>query len=221
MIESVAKAFGDLKDEVVFVGGATVSVYLNLEIAEEVRPTEDVDVIIEITSQGEYQLLSEKLIQMKFSPDTSKGAPICRWNYLGLTIDIMPLDESILGFSNRFYKDGIKKAENYKLSDKLSIKILPLDLFLATKLEAFFSRGIGDPRYSSDLEDIVTILIDAKDFNSVFKTRNEIFFLKDSFSKLLSNPTCLEAMRGFIQGGVSNQFDVIKKRMNKLISDKK
>lgn len=218
MIEDVAKALGELKDKVIFVGGATVSVYLNLEVAEEIRPTEDVDVIIEITSQGDYQLLSEKLIQMKFSPDTSKGAPICRWKYLGLTIDIMPLDESILGFSNRFYKDGIKKAEVFKISNETSIKVLPLDLFLATKLEAFFSRGFKDPRFSSDLEDIVAILIDAKDFDAILRTKNEIKFLCESFKKLMNNPNCVEAIKGFIQGPVEEQFEIICKRIGKIQS---
>lgn len=125
MIQDVASALGDLKDEVVFVGGATVSLYLDLEIADEVRPTEDVDVVIEITSSGKYQLLSEKLLKMKFIPDQSKGAPICRWKYLGTTIDIMPLDENILGFSNQFYKNGFKKRELFMLPDGNEIYIFP------------------------------------------------------------------------------------------------
>src|SRR4028119_950961 len=37
------------------------------------------------------------------------GAPLCRWQYEGISIDVMPCDESVLGFSNRWYKPGIAK----------------------------------------------------------------------------------------------------------------
>ena len=209
MIQNVAKALGSLKDEVVFVGGACVSLYLDLEVAEEVRPTEDVDVIIEIFSGGEYQKLSERLLNMKFSPDQSNDAPLCRWKYLGMTIDIMPIDEKVLGFSNKFYKKGIKKKASYTLPDGQSIFIFPLDYFLATKLEAFFGRGLDDPRFSSDLEDIVAILLDAKDFDSIQSTQNEIAYLKESFHKVFNSPDCVEAIKGFCPSGA---FDKIKSR---------
>lgn len=46
-IKSVYNALGDLKDKVVFVGGATVSLYAD-SVSEEIRPTEDIDIIVEI-----------------------------------------------------------------------------------------------------------------------------------------------------------------------------
>lgn len=201
MVQNVAKALGDLKDQVVFVGGASVSLYLDLTVAEEVRPTEDVDVIIEIVSGGEYQELSMKLLKMKFNPDQSIGAPLCRWKYLGMTIDIMPIDEKVLGFSNQFYKKGIKKKMTYKLPDGQSIFVLPLDLFLATKLEAFFNRGLNDPRMSSDLEDLVALLLDAKDFNSILTSQNEISYIRESFKRIFNDRDCLEAIEGFAPTG--------------------
>jgi len=206
MIQNVAKALGDLKDQVVFVGGASVSLYLDLKVAEEVRPTEDVDVIIEIVSGGEYQKLSEKLIKMKFTPDQSIGAPLCRWKYLGMTIDIMPIDEKVLGFSNQFYKKGIKKKTTYKLPDGQEIFALSLDLFLATKLEAFFNRGLDDPRMSSDLEDLVVLLLDAKDFDSISTTQNEISYLRDSFKRIFSDRNCFEAIEGFAPAGTISKI---------------
>lgn len=209
MIQNVAQALAELREEVIFVGGACVSLYLDLEIAEEVRPTKDVDVLIEILSGGEYQKLSEKLLKMKFSPDQSIGAPLCRWKYLGMTIDIMSIDEKILGFSNKFYKIGLKRKTTYNLPDGQMINILPLDLFLATKLEAFFNRGASDPRFSSDLEDITAILLDSRDFEEVFETQNEIPYLKDSFNKIFSNSECIEAIRGFCLDGT---FDRVKSR---------
>lgn len=209
MIQNVAQALGELRDQVVFVGGACVSLYLDLQVAEEVRPTEDVDVIIEILSGGEYQKLSEKLIEMKFTPDQSFGAPLCRWKYLGMTIDIMPIDEKVLGFSNKFYKKGIKKKISYQLPDQQKVFVLTLDYFIATKLDAFFNRGIDDPRMSSDLEDIVALLLDAKSFESILETQNEISYLRESFRKVFNDRNCLEAIEAFAPSGT---FEKIKTR---------
>src|SRR4051812_1067118 len=36
------------------------------------------------------------------------AGPICRWDYDGLTVDVMPTDGKILGFNNRWYSDGLK-----------------------------------------------------------------------------------------------------------------
>ena len=157
MIQEVVKALEELNKDVVFGCGSTVALYLNPDTAEEIRPTDDVDIIIEIFSAAKYSDLSEKLLKLKFSPDLSKNAPICRWKYLGIIVDIMPLDEKVLGFSNKFYKSGFKHKEVLKLPNGETIFILPLAYFLATKLEAFYNRGAKDPRFSKDLEDIVAL----------------------------------------------------------------
>ena len=51
-IKSVANLLGDLKDKVVFVGGAMVSFYSSRPTIE-VRPTDDIDLIVEILTYGE------------------------------------------------------------------------------------------------------------------------------------------------------------------------
>ena len=79
MIQEVAKALDKLSEDIVFVGGATVALYLNLDTTDEIRPTEDVDIIIELASAAKYSVFSEKLLALKFSPDQSKNAPMCRW----------------------------------------------------------------------------------------------------------------------------------------------
>lgn len=49
-IKAVSNALGSLKDQVVFVGGATVSLYAD-RAAAEARPTDDVDIVVEIATQ--------------------------------------------------------------------------------------------------------------------------------------------------------------------------
>lgn len=46
VVAAVAAALKDLKDEVVFVGGAVVSLYTDDPAADEIRPTQDVDMTL-------------------------------------------------------------------------------------------------------------------------------------------------------------------------------
>jgi hypothetical protein len=61
MLESAADALDEILDEVVFVGGATVELWVTDPAAAEFRPTNDVDVIVEITSRHAYYELEDRL----------------------------------------------------------------------------------------------------------------------------------------------------------------
>jgi hypothetical protein len=102
LLKQVARRLGPLLSEVVFVGGCTTGLFITDEAAAEVRPTFDVDVIAEITSYADYASFSERLQALGFVVDTSKGAPLCRWLIDDLKLDVMPIDEKILGFTNRW-----------------------------------------------------------------------------------------------------------------------
>jgi predicted nucleotidyltransferase len=208
MIQVVSTALNNLDVPVIFIGGATVSLYLNLDTAEEVRPTEDVDVIIEILSSLEYSKLSEKLLKLRFMPDSSKGAPLCRWKYLGVTVDIMPMDEKILGFSNTYYKEAFKIQNKVLLPNGEEIRILPIEHFLLIKIEAFKNRGLEDPRLSKDLEDIVAILKDGKEIDDL----ETMVSLKFKLNKLFEDKFIVEAIRAFTSS--AEEFNLIGERLN-------
>ncbi len=53
-IKGVYHALGALNETIAFVGGATVSLYVDRPEQTDVRPTNDIDVLIEIGSYGEY-----------------------------------------------------------------------------------------------------------------------------------------------------------------------
>lgn len=57
-IKAVNNALQELREQVVFVGGATVSLYADRTIFE-VRPTDDIDVIIEILNYNQRPQLSK------------------------------------------------------------------------------------------------------------------------------------------------------------------
>jgi hypothetical protein len=58
---AVADCLGPLLDQVVFVGGSIVGLLITNPAAPDVRPTDDVDVIVEIATYGQYAELQEKL----------------------------------------------------------------------------------------------------------------------------------------------------------------
>jgi hypothetical protein len=89
-------------DELVFVGGSVTGLLITDEAAGQPRTTYDVDAIAEILSDAEYAAFGERLSALGFSEDQSEGAPVCRWMQGECVLDVMPLDERILGFSNRW-----------------------------------------------------------------------------------------------------------------------
>ena len=74
-----------------------------------------------------------------------------------LILDVMPTDERILGFSNRWYGPAIGAAQTIRVG-RHDIRVVTTPYFLATKLEAFHGRGGHDYRASHDLEDIITVI---------------------------------------------------------------
>ena len=111
LIAAARKLTPPLLEELTFVGGCTTALLITDKAAADVRPTFDVDAIAEITSYAEYSVFSERLRKLGFSEDMSEGAPACRWRSGEIKLDIMPLDEKILGFSNRWYRPAAHSAE--------------------------------------------------------------------------------------------------------------
>lgn len=158
LLTTVAQFAAPLLDELVFVGGCTTALFIDDPAAGEVRPTYDVDAIVEIASYAEYGVFSERLRRLGFTEDQTEGAPICRWLRRDIRLDIMPTDERILGFSNRWYKPAVTNAQEVQLEGDLTIRSVTAPFFLGTKLEAFKGRGKKDYFASHDLEDLVAVI---------------------------------------------------------------
>lgn len=156
-IKAISNVLSKLDIPVVFAGGAVVSLYVDAAFKEEVRPTDDVDVVIEIVAYKNYAAVEDKLRKAGFTNDITSKI-ICRYKYQGITVDIMPTDESILGFSNKWYVTGFNKAIDVSIDKQHKVKIFPVAYFIASKLEAFKGRGKNDGRTSTDFEDIIFVL---------------------------------------------------------------
>jgi predicted nucleotidyltransferase len=138
-ISTVAERLGELVADVVFVGGTVTGLMMTDTTSPEVRPTDDVDVIIEMSGYAKYAELQDKLRTLGFQHDIS--GPNCRFVVSGVSVDVMPSDESILGFSNKWYKTAIERAKTIALPGGRVIRVISPEMFICTKLEAFAERG--------------------------------------------------------------------------------
>lgn len=200
LLTGVAQLLRPILSDLVFVGGCTTALLITDRAAAEVRPTYDVDSIAKITSFAEYEKFSERLRRLGFLADESEGAPICRWAHGEFRLDVMPIDEKILGFSNRWYKPAMENAQTVRLAKHLSIRVITAPLFLGTKLEAFKGRGKNDLFASHDLEDIIAV-IDGRPslLDEVLQVPRDLRdYLAGETRKLLERREFMDALPGYL-----------------------
>jgi predicted nucleotidyltransferase len=157
-VEVVAEALGDLCEELVLVGGCAVSLLIDAPSAPPPRVTYDVDLIAVVTALPGYHQLERRFEERGFTRDVSPDAPICRWRIRDIIVDLMPTDERVLGFSNRWYVEAAASASRCDLPSGRAIRLISAPAFAATKFEAFHSRGRSDVLSSHDLEDIINVV---------------------------------------------------------------
>jgi hypothetical protein len=159
LLERAAAALDDLLDEVVFVGGATLELWITRRGAVEVRPTEDVDVVVEVATRTAFHDFEARLRGHGFA-EAQDSRVICRWRHTDsqLVLDAMPAQAAILGFENRWQAAALPHSVERELPSGRRIRAAPPPFLLAMKLEAFNGRGRGDFLGSRDFEDIALLL---------------------------------------------------------------
>ena len=223
LLLSAARLLKPLLDELVFVGGCATGLLITDHAAASVRQTFDVDAIAEIVSYSAYVEFGDRLRQAGFAEDASEGAPVCRWKCGSVLLDIMPLDQTILGFSNRWYREAMNAAEALTLEPALRIRHITAPYFLATKLEAFNGRGGRDFFSSHDLEDLLSV-IDGRPEPSeeVRATRADLRdYLALAFTGFLRDNRFIDALPGHMLPDAANaasqsRIPVLLKRIDEL-----
>ena len=157
-LRRIAEALGDLREQLVFVGGSVAGLLLTDPLAEGVRATLDVDAVVDAGRAAFYRL-EETVAARGFVRDSSSDV-ICRWVHResGVVFDLMPVDAEVLGFTNRWYPYAVQTADPVELAEGVTIRLVTAVAFVATKLEAFVSRGRGDFVSSHDLEDVLNVV---------------------------------------------------------------
>jgi hypothetical protein len=199
LFESVVRLLVPVLDELVFVGGCTTGLFITDPAAGGVRPTKDVDAIVDVTSYAEYTTLSERLRTLGLAEDTTPGAPFCRWRHGQLIVDVMPTDATVLGFSNRWYPTAIETAQTFRIAGH-DVRVVTPPLFIATKLEAFHGRGDDDVVASHDLEDIITVIDGRPEIvGDVAAASDDVrAYIGAEIRELLGNRDFTEALAGFL-----------------------
>jgi len=218
-VAEVAKALKELKDQMVFVGGAVVSVYTDDPSANEIRPTGDVDLTINLLNFAEWAQMQERLAQLGFIPNP-EGHAICSYLYKGISVDIMPSEDGPIGPANKWYKLGFKNLWTTEVKEQ-SISIFSAPCFLATKFAAFGDRG-GDYRLSHDFEDIIYVLDNRTTIvEEIDKDHPEIKqFLKEEFAKVYNSPNFEEIITSHVHPLIfEDRLLIIKRKIESIIED--
>lgn len=61
IVAEVAQALCELKQQMVFIGGAVVSLYADDPAADEIRPTADIDMTINLMNFSNWAHMQERL----------------------------------------------------------------------------------------------------------------------------------------------------------------
>jgi hypothetical protein len=200
LLADAARLLEPLLAELVFVGGGTTALLITDRAAAAIRTSYDVDAIAAIGSYAAYVDFSERLRDIGFTEDNSPGAPICRWRHERIIFDLMPLDEKILGFSNRWYRAAMDTAGEHILVNGLRIRAVTAVYFCATKLEAFAGRGRQDYLASHDLEDLVSVLDGRPEIiKEIVQAPHDVrAYIAVEINKLLATPQFMDALPGYL-----------------------
>lgn len=219
MLMGVADALGEkLLSQITFVGGVTVSLHLDDAQPIDIRSTMDVDFIVSVTSYFDYQKLSDELKSVGFKeyiPQSDETAPLCRFICNGIIVDVMPDDASVLGFSNEWFKPSQADPIDYTLPNNVTIRLIKAKYLLATKLAAFFDRGI-DMLESKDAEDI-SVLINGRDVlvDEVYEGPKELIaYIQSEMSRFIGDGNFEYLLSNSLNGEEAERVDIVLDRFN-------
>lgn len=208
LLERGAAALGPLVEQVAFVGGATITLWITDPGAPAPRPTKDVDVVVEVVTRGELHAFEDRLRERGFRNDT-ESAVICRWRQddHDLILDAMPVAGRLLGFENPWQAAAMPHVARRALPSGAEIRAVTPPYLVATKLSAFEGRGGGDHLASRDLEDII-LLIDGREelVGDIAAAADDVRgFVANGIGDLLGQPRFVDAVFGFLRADMVSQ----------------
>jgi predicted nucleotidyltransferase len=224
LLARMAQALGELRERLVFVGGCATSLLITDPGAAPVRVTQDVDAIVAVSSLPDYQRLGEAFKARGFTQTLIAGEPPYRWSLGGMKLDVMPAEERVLGFSNRWYDLALRTAVSVRLSEGTPIRLITSACFLATKLAAFEDRGRGDYLESHDLEDVLSVVDGRREIvdEMIEADAGLRHYVASVFERLLSDDGFLDALPGFIlDGRPATRVPVVLERMRLIAAQTK
>ncbi len=102
----------------VFAEGATISLYTDDPVANEIRPTSDIDMTVRLAkTYAKGTKMQERLAELGFHPDPD-GPAMCSYQYKNISVDIMPSEDGPMGLANKWHKVGFKNLQEVNFRDK-------------------------------------------------------------------------------------------------------
>lgn len=219
MVAEVAAALKDLKSEMVFVGGAVVSLYTDDTAADEIRPTQDIDMTLNIVNLAHWKQVQEKLGDLGFHPDPF-GHAVCSYKYKDIPVDVMATEDGPFGPTNPWYKIGFQDLWTVNAKDQ-EIKILSVACYLATKFEAFNNRGT-DYRTSHDMEDIIYVLDNRINIVEEIKLSDQRIytFIKEQLQILINKGLLEEVLMAHIHPlMLEERMPIVEEKITKILDN--
>jgi hypothetical protein len=172
ILADVAAELDWLDPPPVFIGGATIGLFLDDFGRSQMRATKDVDCIVpSVTTSLAWFDLEGALRQRSWSPDPD--GPICRYRSpRGHIVDLLAADPTVQGFAGTWFQAAVAHARPRSLGGT-SVLVPDAAHVLACKVEAFGDRGAHDPLVSTDLEDIVALIDGCAEINERERSSDE------------------------------------------------
>ena len=159
-IADMARALGELSEDVVFIGGAIAPLLQTNPAIVRVRATRDVDGVVASTHYATYRALQTRLRELGFKVDISDATHAHRWSAPdGTPFDLVPAGDHLGGTGGEWDKMALQTAVDAEIEPGLTIRHASAPGFLALKWAAFWDRGADDPFSSHDLEDILALTV--------------------------------------------------------------
>lgn len=219
ILKIAVRELSSMKDEIVYLGGATISLFITEPEAVSLRETFDVDCVVEVVHRQDYENVAQRLRKLGFKEDMESKI-LCRFKKGALTVDMMPTEAKILGFTNIWYKNGFKDAVEMKVANQ-TIRVISLPYLIATKLEAFKGRGKNQYLTSHDIEDIIT-LFDGREtiaHDLAAGPKEVVKYLANELGRLAADPDFETALDGHISDrrNIEGRKKLVMARVNEFL----
>ena len=214
-IEVVAAALESIRTRFVFAGAGILPLLIEPQFVPDLRPTQDVDAVVQVLHFGEWMRLRTALLASGFRERAvvAQSRQILFW--LGdLQVDFIPPRLREFGTANRWLDLGFELAEESRLPSGRVIERIPASAFLAAKVAAFLSRGRRDVFRSDDLDDIAALLIGRPALaGEISFAHPEIrAYVREHFAGFRRDREVWDALPGYVRspeqlGGLLDAFD--------------
>lgn len=181
-----------------FLGGSVLSLLVTDSEADAIRVTKDIDIMAAVRSRKDFHAAERALEKLGFKHDLREGAPICRWVCDGTTVDILPIQEDVLGWNSKWFPEALEAAIPVTRGGR-TFKVVSAPYFVALKLEAFEQRGHGDFITSTDFEDVICLFNGRDTLVDEIKPVPELAnVLAEKFKRYLGADDLDTAVEGFV-----------------------